>query len=55
MNNFQRWYLRNQTEITWFLIGWLTLNGFQELGEGRYLESTISFGLAYLNYMLNRR
>lgn len=53
MNNFKLWYLKNQTEITWFLMGWLVLSGIQDLGNENYFGALISFGLAYLNYKLN--
>ena len=54
MNNFRRWYLTNQTEITWFLIGFLVLAGFQDLNAGNYIGAVLSFGLAYINYALNK-
>lgn len=54
MNNFKLWYLKNQTEITWFLIGWLVLSGFENLGQGNYTGAAISFGIAFLNYKLNQ-
>jgi hypothetical protein len=53
MNRFKQWYLINQKEITWFLIGFLTLDGLQALGRGDYVGAAISFGLAYINYKLN--
>ena len=52
MNKFKLWYLRNQTEITWFLMGWLVLSGIQDLSQANYIGATISFGLAYINYKL---
>ena len=54
MNPIKQFFYRYQTEITWFLIGWLTLSGFQDLGNGNYLGAVISFGLAYLNYAINK-
>jgi hypothetical protein len=54
MNSFRQWYLKNQTEITWFLIGFLTLSGLQDLGHGNYVGALVSFGLVWLNYALNR-
>ena len=54
MNKFRQWYLTNQIEITWFLIGFLTLSGFQDLSVGNYIGAAVSFGLAYINYALNR-
>jgi hypothetical protein len=53
MNKFRQWYLRNAKEITWFLIGFLTLSGLQELIAGNYIGAAVSFGLAYINYKLN--
>ena len=53
MNKFRQWYLMNQKEITWFLIGFLTLSGFQDLGQGNYVGAAISFVLVYINYKLN--
>jgi len=53
MNNIRAWYLKNQTEITWFLIGWLVLAGVQDLSYGNYVGAAISWGLAYINYKLN--
>jgi hypothetical protein len=54
MNKFRQWYLINQTEITWFLIGFLTLSGFQDLNAGNYVGAVLSFGLAWINYALNK-
>ena len=53
MNSSREFYLKNQKEITWFLIGFLTLSGLQDLGQGNYIGAAISFGLAYINYKLN--
>ena len=53
MNSIQEFYLKNQQQITWFLIGFLTLSGFQDLGQGNYVGAAISFVLAYINYKLN--
>ena len=54
MNQIRQFFYRYRTEITWFLIGWLTLSGFNDLAQGNYLGAVISFGLAYLNYAINR-
>lgn len=52
MNKIKLWYHKNQTEITWFLMGWLVLAGLQDLGQANYVGATISFVLAYINYKL---
>jgi hypothetical protein len=53
MNSIKEFYLKYQQQITWFLIGVLTLSGLQDLGVGNYLGALVSFGLVYINYKLN--
>jgi hypothetical protein len=53
MNSIQAFFYKNKTEITWFLIGFLTLSGLQDLGTGNYIGAAISFILVYINYKLN--
>ena len=55
LDNFRMWYLRNHIEITWFLIGFLVMAGFSDLGSGDYTGALISFALAYLNYLFSKR
>jgi hypothetical protein len=55
MNEFRQWYLTHSTQITWFLIGLLTMSGFEALLLGNYGSAALSFGIAYLNYMLDRK
>jgi uncharacterized protein (DUF486 family) len=52
MNKFRSWYLKNQIQITWFLMGWLVLAGLQDLSYGNYVGAAISWGLAFINYKL---
>lgn len=47
------WYVRNQDAITWFLIGWLTWGGIDQLSRGHYGWAAVDFLLAYGNYKLN--
>ena len=54
MNKFRQWYLTNQIKITWFLIGFLVFAGLQDLTMGNYSGAIVSFGLAYINYALNK-
>ena len=53
MNVIRDWYLKNQNEITWFLIGFLVMAGLQDLSVGNYVGALVAFGLAYINYKLN--
>jgi hypothetical protein len=55
MNKFRSWYLSNATEITWFLIGFLTFAGLQDLARGDHVQAAISFILVALNWSLARR
>lgn len=55
MNKFREWYLRNSNEITWFLIGILTISGLESLVREQYGHAALSFGIAYLNYFMNKR
>jgi hypothetical protein len=54
MNKFKTWYVTHQDAITWFLIGWLTMQGFHELAQGDYVWAGISFVLAGINYAFRR-
>ena len=54
MNKFRQWYHDNATEITWFLVGWMTLAGLEALGREQYVQALVDFGLAYVNYRMNR-
>ena len=55
MNKFRAWYLKNQTEITWFLIGFLCYSGLISLGRGEYVDAVIVFGIAYINYYMHSK
>jgi hypothetical protein len=55
LDNFRNWYIRNYTEITWFLIGFLVMAGLTDLATGDYLGAVLSFGIAYVNYLFNKR
>jgi len=52
MSEFRNWYVRNQDAITWFIIGFLTMQGLNELAEGDYVWAGISFLIAYGNYKI---
>ena len=55
LDNFRAWYLRNQIEITWFLIGWLCLGGLVDFGQGDYIGALVLWGIALLNYVMIKR
>jgi hypothetical protein len=55
LENFRQWYLRNYTEITWFLIGFLIMSAIVDIRNNNYLGAFISLGLAYINYIFSKR
>lgn len=55
MNKFRDWYIRNSVEITWFVIGLCFMAGLNSLARGDHTSAAINFGIAFVNYILNRR
>ena len=55
LDNLRMWFYRNQTEIVWFIIGFMVSNGITDLAFQNYTGAAISFGLAFVNYVLNKR
>jgi uncharacterized protein (DUF486 family) len=55
MENFRAWYLRNQIQITWFLIGLLFYSGLIQFGQGDYAGMLLSWGIAVINYMFVKK
>ena len=54
IDSLRNWYQRNAFEITWFLIGWLTLSSLDNLARGRYVWAVIDGSLAYLNFYFRK-
>lgn len=54
-NKIRNWFYRYNTEITWFIIGAFVAWGIDELLHGNFVSALIDFGVAYLNYILNKR
>ena len=54
MSGIRNWYVNNQTEISWFLIGVLTLQGLTELSREDYTGAAVSFGLAIVNFAFRK-
>jgi len=55
MNAVVTWYQRNYIEITWFIIGWLSLDLIREFGVGNYPGVLFDVALIALNYYLNKK
>lgn len=52
MEKFRIWYLTYQSEITWWVIGWLTFAGIDSLARGNYISFVFDAALAYFNYYM---
>ena len=55
MDKFRFWYLKNQNEITWFLIGFLIAAAVSSFSRGEYADMLFSLLLAFANYILNKK
>lgn len=51
LDNIRSWYLRNQIQITWFLIGWLCLGGLSDFFRENYTGALVLWAIALLNYV----
>jgi hypothetical protein len=55
MNSIRRWYLTNQNEITWFLIGFLVAAATHSFSIGEYDDAAFSLLMAFASYYLNKK
>jgi hypothetical protein len=54
-DKFLRWYHRYFTEITWFLIGNLSVEAVNALQKRDYLEVIWCVAIGYINYAIWKR
>ena len=52
MNKLMNWFREHNTEITWWIIGFLTMSVFSSLEHENYITAAINTGLIYINYKL---
>jgi len=55
MNRFNAWYSKNYSNITWFLIGFMTLDMLNGIGANQYTEALFSFSIIVLNFVFWRQ
>jgi hypothetical protein len=55
LDKFILWYYRYNSEITWFIIGWLALNAVHDFSRGDWLGFIIDTVLIGINYCFWRR
>ena len=54
MNSIRDWYLKNQNNITWFMIGFLIAAALNSFSQGNYGDTAFSLALAFANYYINK-
>lgn len=54
-DNFRRWYLRHYEAITWFLIGFISLDLVLAFGRGDWTAVVIDAVIIALNYIFVSR
>lgn len=52
MSKLANWFNNNNTEITWFIIGWLVFAGLDQIAREHYIMALIDFVLVYFNYKM---
>lgn len=52
MSKFASWWNRNDSNITWFLIGWITWGFTDALARGNYAFAVLDAVLIVANYMM---
>jgi hypothetical protein len=55
MDKFRTWYRIYHTEITWFLIGWLTLSLFHNFAYGDWGAMALDALLILVNLLFVKR
>lgn len=53
MDKIKVWYMTYESEITWFIIGYMISLGLSYLACEDYVNSGICFFIAFLNYKLD--
>lgn len=55
MDKFRDWYLRNWESITWFLVGFMTLNAINHLARGQWEGAVLDMLIIFINIAFLRR
>jgi hypothetical protein len=55
MHKIKQWYTENDVEITWYLLGLLTMGTLDSLAKGQYWFAGFQFSLIVANYLLRKQ
>lgn len=54
LSSFKQWFVANQTEITWFLIGMLLAQGAESFSRSDYTNAAILWTFAAANFLTRK-
>jgi len=55
LEKFKQWYTENDVEITWYLLGLLTIGTLDSLAKRQYWSAGFQFFLIVTNYLLRKQ
>ena len=55
INKFFKWYETHYTQISWFLLGWLTLAALDDFARSQWGNMSLNLGFIALNYFMYSR
>ena len=55
MNSIMAWYTRNYTQITWFILGWLTMCTLRDFGAGDWPGVALDIFIIWINYFFYKQ
>ena len=54
LKKFAEWFSEYNTEISWWIIGWMCMAALESFGRGHYFMTVLDLGIAYFNYKMWR-
>lgn len=55
LDKIKQWLNENDTEITWYFLGILTMSTLDSLAKGQYWYAGFQFFLIVVNYLLRKQ
>lgn len=54
LKRFGEWFSEYNTQISWWLIGWMCMAALESFSREQYVMMFIDLGIAYFNYAMWR-
>lgn len=55
MDDIRYWFYKHSEKISWFIIGFMTFQGLEQIARGNFSGAAWSFALVALNVFLSKR